>query len=514
MFGIDFSSVCPAFIIKQRILIIMSTDGNNFFAEDASHLAQIIDNINAGIWEFNIITKDVKWSAGFYTSLDYTPGEIECSQSYFLESLIYHQDKAAFLKALYNRNNDQNNTTQIRLLTKNGGYQWFESTTRKWDDNGVPKLTGSLININNWKITGLRAAQNESLFNQFGGIAKLSGFDIDVATLSLSVSKEVYDIYELNGGVILSLEEAISFFEPAFRASLTEAIDKCIKFCKPFDLELLFRTAKNNITWVRTKGVPIIDDFGKCVAVRGIIQDVDHVKKKGLAMQSTLNTLNDQNRRLQNFAYIVSHNLRSHTGNLQFMVNLHEESDSEEEKAEVFAHIKSLSNNLSTTIGHLNEIVKINTETDEEKETLQFEEVFKNVVALLGSNIENINAKIEYDFSKCPTINYIPAYLESIFQNLLTNALKYRHPDRPPVINCRTVKDNEHIYMLFEDNGVGIDLERYGDKVFGMYKTFHQNSDAKGIGLFITRNQIESLGGSIKINSTVNVGTKFTIRFI
>ena len=78
----------------------------------------------------------------------------------------------------------------------------------------------------------------------------------------------------------------------------------------------------------------------------------------------------------------------------------------------------------------------------------------------------------------------------------------------------RTVKDHDHIYMTFEDNGIGIDLERYGDKVFGMYKTFHANPDAKGIGLFITRNQIESLGGTIKIDSTVNVGTKFTIRLV
>jgi len=86
--------------------------------------------------------------------------------------------------------------------------------------------------------------------------------------------------------------------------------------------------------------------------------------------------------------------------------------------------------------------------------------------------------------------------------------------DRQPVISCRTIKDHNHIYMLFEDNGIGIDLDRYGDKVFGMYKTFHQNPDAKGIGLFITRNQIESLGGTIKIDSTVNVGTKFTIRLV
>ena len=303
---------------------------------------------------------------------------------------------------------------------------------------------------------------------------------------TLSLSKEAFDIYELNDQAKLTTEEAVSFFEPQYRPLLDEAINNAIKFCKPFDMELLFRSAKINVIWVRAKGIPIIDDYAQCVKIRGIFQDIDSIKRKGVALQVSINQLNDQNTRLQNFAYIVSHNLRSHTGNLKFMVNLFEESDSEDERTEVFAHIKSISNSLTTTIEHLNEIVKIHTEIDKEKQVLEFEEVFKMVMGVLQGNIESTNAKIEYDFTKCPMISYIPAYLESILQNLLTNALKYRHPDRRPEIFVRTVKDHSHVYMTFEDNGIGIDLERYGDKVFGMYKTFHQNSDAKGIGLFIT----------------------------
>jgi len=489
-------------------------EGNNFNSDDASHLAQIIDHINVGIWEFNINTREVKWSAGFYTVLGYKPGEIEASYNFFLEQLLYYHDKPAFIKAINTRNPDNSNTVHIRLLTKTSGYQWFESTTNRWEDADGPKFTGTLININQAKLLGLRSAQNDFFFNETGLIAKISGFEIDVPGMSLSSSKEAFDIYELNDQVKLSIEEAISFFEPQYRPLLNEAIDNATKFCKPFDMELLFKTAKNNVIWVRAKGVPIIDDYGKCLKIRGIFQDIDNIKKKGLALQSSINLLNDQNKRLQNFAYIVAHNLRSHTGNLQFMVNLFEESDSADDRTEVFSHIKSISDSLKTTIDHLNEIVKIQTEIENERQVLEFEEVFKNVVSALKSNIETVDAKIEYDFTKCPVISYIPAYLESIIQNLLTNSLKYRHPDRQPVISCRTVKDHNHIYMLFEDNGVGIDMDRYGDKIFGMYKTFHQNSDAKGIGLFITRNQIESLGGTIKVDSTVNVGTKFTIRLV
>jgi len=493
----------------------MSTvGGNNFYSDDASHLAQIIDHINAGIWEFNINTRDVKWSAGFYTVLGYVPGEIECSYNFFLDHLLYHHDKPVFLDSIHSRSGEQPNVVQIRLLTKSQGYQWFESTTQRWENGDGPKFTGSLINVNQAKLLRLHSAQNNLLFNETGAIARISGFEIDVPLMTLWLSKEAFDIYELNDKIKLSIEEAISFFEPQYRPILADAIDKAIKFCKPYDIELLFRSAKNNVIWVKAKGIPIIDDYGKCIKLRGILQDIDGIKRKSLALQASINLLNEQNKRLQNFAYIVSHNLRSHTGNLQFMVNLHEESESVDDRAEVFSHIKSISNSLSTTIDHLNEIVKIQTDVEQERKTVSFEEAFKNVMLALQSNIENTDAKIEYDFSRCPVVNYIPAYLESIMQNLLTNSLKYRHMDRQVIITCRTIKDHDHIYMTFEDNGIGIDMARYGDKVFGMYKTFHQNSDAKGIGLFITRNQIEALGGFIKVDSTVNIGTKFTIRLV
>src|SRR3569833_1510364 len=126
--------------------------GNNFNSDDASHLAQIIDQLNAGIWEYNVNTKDVKWSAGFYTILGYVPGEIPCSYNFFLEDLLYHHDRPVFLKAIHTRTPNQTNTVQIRLLTKSAGYQWFESVTKKWEANGVAMFTGSLVNINKSKI--------------------------------------------------------------------------------------------------------------------------------------------------------------------------------------------------------------------------------------------------------------------------------------------------------------------------------------------------------------------------
>ncbi|AMR34202.1 hypothetical protein A0256_23490 [Mucilaginibacter sp. PAMC 26640] len=489
-------------------------DGNNFLGDSTAHLARLINSINTGIWEYNTTTKKAKWSAGFYYVLGYQPGEIECSYNNFFENIIYFQDKQVFLKATNQNGPGNAPIAHIRLLTKDKGYQWFESTTVKHSDEDGQFIYGVLNNVNQYKLAEFTAARSNFLNSEAGRIARLGGWEIDVPSMALTLSAEIYNIFELYEHIQLTLEEAVSFIEPQHRSVLARAIDNAIYFSKPYDVEVLFKTAKNNIIWVRAKGTPIVDDFGKCVTIRGIFQDIDLIKRSGLHMQSSINLLDDQNKRLQNFAYIVSHNLRSHAGNLKFMVNLFEETQVDNDKEEIFSHIKTISESLSATMGHLDEIVKIQSEIVNERRVISFETIFKNVIATLRANIEASGAQINSNFGKAPDISYIPAYLESIFQNLLSNAIKYRHPNRKPVINCYTELRNAHTYLVFEDNGIGIDLKRFGDQLFGMYRTFHQNKDAKGIGLFITRNQIEALGGTISTESTVNVGTKFTIRLV
>ncbi|MBB5395921.1 PAS domain-containing sensor histidine kinase [Mucilaginibacter sp. AK015] len=490
------------------------SDGHKFSGESIAHIARIIDSIHLGIWEYNTDTRQVKWSPGFYTALGYKPGEIECSYNYFFEHLLYYHDKQAFLASTHHTRLGNSPVVHIRLLTKQNGYQWFESTTQKHDTADGPLIYGVLSNINALKVSETKVAEKELKCAEIGRIAKIGSWEIDAATMALRFSKETYNIFELDAQPPITVPEAISFFEPQYRQVLTAAIENAIKYSKPYDIEVLFKTARNNVIWVRCKGVPVLDDYGNCIILRGIFQDIDSIKKKGITLQSSLNLLDDQNKRLQNFAYIVSHNLRSHAGNLKFMVNLFEESHLQDDRTEIFSHIKTISESLSATMGHLDEIVKIQSEISKGRKVIDFETIYNNVESVLHTNIANAGAQINIDFAGCPQIDYIPAYLESIFQNLLTNAIKYKHPDRNPVININTHKIGHEVYLVFEDNGIGIDLKRYGDELFGMYKTFHHNQDAKGIGLFITRNQVEALGGSIQVDSAVNVGTKFTIKLV
>src|SRR5581483_644832 len=166
------------------------TEGDNFSYDGEFHVTQIINNINTGIWEYNISTKDVKWSPGFYALLGYQPGEIAPSYDFFFENLLYHEDKPIFLKSINRHFQDAPETVQVRLLTKTGGYRWFESTAKRWDDNSVPKITGSIVDIHDHRLLQLQSTRNDFLFKETIKIAKVGGWEIDVRSMALTLTRE------------------------------------------------------------------------------------------------------------------------------------------------------------------------------------------------------------------------------------------------------------------------------------------------------------------------------------
>ncbi|MGM0392201.1 MAG: sensor histidine kinase, partial [Bacteroidota bacterium] len=242
-------------------------------------------------------------------------------------------------------------------------------------------------------------------------------------------------------------------------------------------------------------------------------QNIDENKNNELNLQNSLDIIAAQNSRLFNFAHIVSHNLRSHSSNLSLVVQLLSETQPLKDKMELLDNISDISENLDVAISKLNEMITHQDVLTKERKTTSFSNALDVVMASVSSLIKREGATIISDFKALKEIQYIPEYLESILLNLITNAIKYKQPGRKPVIFIQTYLFNEQSFMEISDNGMGIDLDQFGEKMFGMYKTFHRNSDAKGIGLFITKNQVETLGGTISVTSTVNIGTTFKIKF-
>jgi K+-sensing histidine kinase KdpD len=175
------------------------------------------------------------------------------------------------------------------------------------------------------------------------------------------------------------------------------------------------------------------------------------------------------------------------------------------------AHLKTLSSSLTKTITNLHDIVNVQNSKSNKTKKIYIAKQIDQILELLDLVITENNATIHNNVHEKLFLYFNSSYFESIIQNLLSNAIKYRHPDRDPVITIHCAKDKKEIKLMITDNGVGIDLEKYGNDIFGLYKTFHRNNDAEGVGLYLIKNQIESFGGTIEVDSKINVGTTFTI---
>lgn len=223
--------------------------------------------------------------------------------------------------------------------------------------------------------------------------------------------------------------------------------------------------------------------------------------------------LTRQNKQLEDFAYIVSHNLRGPASNLKTLLTFYNVEKDAEEKSIIMDKFNITVNNLEGTLNELLEVVSIRHGSKKEKEKLEFETVLVKLIESYQGKIMETKAKITYDFSSVETIEYSSVYLESIMQNLLSNAIKYRSLERNPVIHFETDLEQNQPCLKVSDNGLGINMERNGDRLFGLHKTFHQHPDAKGVGLFITKAQVEAMGGEILAESEVDKGTTFKIKF-
>lgn len=244
----------------------------------------------------------------------------------------------------------------------------------------------------------------------------------------------------------------------------------------------------------------------------GILQDVTERKKFEYDQHRLLEVTNQQNGKLRNFTYIVSHNIRSHSSNITSLVDLLSDITNEDEKTKVLKMLKNTASNLEETLHNLNEIVSI-TENIEEKVPRKLLTAINSTLNVLSAQIVQNDIKLNVDVSSKLDVAVIPPYLDSLLLNLIGNAIKYRSNERIAQIDICTYKAKGFLVLSIKDNGLGIDLAKYGSKIFGMYKTFHGNKDAKGIGLFITKTQIEAMGGRIEVQSEVGQWTEFKVFF-
>jgi len=354
--------------------------------------------------------------------------------------------------------------------------------------------------------------KSEQIRKKAQSLSRIGNWDYNFLTDKLVWDEETYKIM----GVPLSRENVkglyIELTHPEDRDFVKKSFDDML-LGKKYHIDYRIIQPSGVQKYITAIGDAEFDSNNKPIRVYGMVQDIDDRKKGEAALKDLLDITSYQNSQLKNFTYIVSHNIRSHSSNFTALIKLLENAATKEEAESLVLMLKTTASKLDETLTNLNEIISITENVSKPKVIKNIKEEILRTLDTLSGLILNASIEIDIQVPIDATIKVIPSYLDSILLNIISNAIKYRSNKRKPKITFTLNKNENYTVLSITDNGLGIDLKRYGDKVFGMYKTFHTNEDARGIGLFITKSHIESMKGKIEVESEVDKGTTFKLYF-
>ena len=277
-----------------------------------------------------------------------------------------------------------------------------------------------------------------------------------------------------------------------------------------FNFENRYVTKSGEIVWLSWTSLPVSNDK----LVFAIAKNITHKKKLEEEQDRVFSNLTKTNGNLTQLMYSTSHDLRAPVKNLLVLFDMLDISKVyNAETLEFINVLKFTTETLNDTLDKYLDLLTKKDEQDGIAEEINLANSLNAVLQSINSLIQNSKATLKVDFSAFETIRFNKVQLESIFLNLVTNSIKYAKPDCLPVVSIYTQKINGVSQLIVADNGLGFDMEKVKDKIFGLHEKFHSYSDSRGIGLYLVYNYIINSGGQIAVESRINEGTTFAISF-
>jgi PAS domain S-box-containing protein len=469
-----------------------------------------------GIWEVDLINQQVFWSKItkeiHNTDDDYIPS-LENAVKFYKEG--YSRNKITEVIA----NTVKSNTPwdeELQIVTAKGKDIWVRAIGQaEFINDKCVRLYGTFQDINTVKVAQIELNKVNEELNAI----------LDSGTISIIRTDTNGIITYFNEGAETLLgyksEELVNKETPAIfhdkEAIIERGKELSLKYNKEINgFDVLTTIAREDK--VDSRKWSYIKKDGSSIDMQvsiSAIKDENNNIIAFLGVGTDITKLTKQNTQLASFAQIASHNLRAPVSNLNSLLDLYDICETTEEKELTFSKFRTVIAHLSETLNTLIEAIKIKEakQSKIEIKTLSFSKKLKKTVEIISEEINRLNAVITSNFSAVDTIKYNESYLESIFINLISNSLKYSSPERPPKIEVTTTINEGKIELKITDNGLGIDLKKHGHKLFGLNQVFHRHKDSKGVGLYIVKNQIESLKGTISCTSEIHKGTTFIITF-
>ncbi|MEP0133568.1 MAG: PAS domain-containing protein [Eudoraea sp.] len=405
--------------------------------------------------------------------------------------------------------------TELRIITAKGKELWVRAKGEvEIVDDKCVRIYGTFQDIDEKKRIELKYNEVADRLAMATKAAQIGIWEYNVVDNILVWDDNMYELYGLNkknfSGVVEAWEASV---HPDDIAPSQELLQRALNGEAEFDPEFRVLWPNGEIRHIKAIAFTHRDNNGNALKMIGTNWDITKNKNAEKKLKNLLEITSEQNNSLMNFAHIVSHNLRSHSSNLSMLTGFLDQEGDNNEKERLIKMLCEASESLDETVQNLTEVVQVKIDTLDKMRPVNLYETIIGVEKNLAVLLKEKNTVCEIEVGKKLQINAIPAYMDSILLNLFTNSIKYSSPKRSLALKITAEQKDDHTLVTFSDNGQGIDLKRHGNAIFGMYKTFHKHKDAKGIGLFITKNQIESMNGKIEVDSQVNKGTNFRLFF-
>ncbi|GLB49083.1 PAS domain-containing sensor histidine kinase [Neptunitalea lumnitzerae] len=512
---------CTGFVVLDKYnepqYVVGTTEKKDRIQSLENHKT-LIEHINEaatiGIWEVYPETEKFFWNK-VTKEIYEVPENFEGTLA---DALVFSKDEDSL--AIVQKSYEDAVTKGIRyevetiITTAKGNDKWVKAIGIPVMKNGkCTKLYGLIQDITEEVQKREKLAHQEALFRNTFESSSIGMAIVGLEGDWLRVNKSLCEMLGYEKDELYKIKFQDITHPADLDIDLQNVYDLIDGKAETYQLEKRYFHKNGDIIFALLSVSIIKDNNGNPLHFVSQITNLSEQKAAYRKIQSLLEITQNQNHRLLNFAHIVSHNLRSHSGNLAMLLDLMKMEMPLQTNNDYFKMINQAVDNLSATIKHLNDVILVHTKKREDVKQLNLTDFIENTLNGLNAHILENNVSIENNIKADVYINYVPAYLDSILINLLSNAIKYKHPSRTPVINLSIEEGTNYIVLLVADNGIGIDLNIHKKNLFGMYKTFHEHPEAKGIGLFITKNQIEAMEGKIEVESTVNKGTTFKVYF-
>ena len=470
----------------------------------------------AGIWDWPDVSKDEEWwSPRFYQLLGYAEGDLSPALSTF-QSLLHPDDVKGTLTLLDEHFKSKKRfEIEYRLRTKSGEYKWFlGSAQAKYNSAGQPeRLVGSIIDIDDRKRGAKTIADYAELIRMMpDGVLRVSK-----SRKIVSANGNVQRLFEATAEEMVG-KDFTDFISMNILGTTRDAVWNNI-WINGFwrgEVEVTTKSGKQSLLLVNIKATPAED--GEEPTWLGIYTDISMLRINE-ELNIALHKLEENNKYLEQFAYISSHDIKAPVIALEGLVDLLDKNDGvKDEQKPLLKMIKRTTQQMQRTNQSLNSILKLRknlTDTGNEGgEPVRLQIILEDVMGTLEPQIAEAGGQLNSDVLEVQHVMFPYMHFKSVMYNLISNAIKYRHPDRALQIDVSAHELYQGVYLFtIQDNGLGIDLNRNKDKVFGIFKRFHDHVEGSGVGLHIVKSIIQAYGGNIKIESEPNKGTKISFTF-